>query len=583
VCSFRQKEFVKNIEEIFLIPPMAVARLGGSNIPLASFTWLEDPNLYGAGLTVISPAVSLGVLADGSVRPFLPANIQFRDGDQLRPVAPFFELWARGNGQEQPITLQWLKAHRSSLADIQYTVTASNHKAARRTGDPACAFSASIQVPGDDHSTHRMLASSSGELPLVNPTKPIYLGQFQVIRPTPMMSMGVDLGVVRVRFTPATGMVYGPSSNTGNAISAQDPDRGTKGPEHIVVLPQNRILNPEASWMHYSMNNREDNPEPADTYDGAGDSSKRNRSLGVVDDTCDLIIRASVEIVGKSWQATGRAFAAPPDFAPDRRPFCSLAEELVDRDPPAQQSVETLSEAMDRLGDLFQRIYETASLANIDMTRRSMMPATDRGMVNFPGMASVTLGSSMTPKDPLFDKNEDLTSPPSSHERLPLASVAAQAHAPLADTDDLAVFLRDNSEKISKLIRPAFAHFKDLGGAVSTGQRPNPKQRDPRVLRDIEFDMRMPPYMRDSDATPLSLNRRQYEFLMEIMDRLQAKGSARGKAAPPFLSGQDHVDRVVKRVSSPGSRDSRPGTQAIRSRGTRKNARPISSGRRKNK
>jgi hypothetical protein len=30
---------VKNVEEIFFIPPMAVARVDGSNIPVASFTW----------------------------------------------------------------------------------------------------------------------------------------------------------------------------------------------------------------------------------------------------------------------------------------------------------------------------------------------------------------------------------------------------------------------------------------------------------------------------------------------------------------------------------------------------------------
>jgi hypothetical protein len=33
------RRFVKNVEEIFFIPPMAVARVDGSNIPVASFTW----------------------------------------------------------------------------------------------------------------------------------------------------------------------------------------------------------------------------------------------------------------------------------------------------------------------------------------------------------------------------------------------------------------------------------------------------------------------------------------------------------------------------------------------------------------
>jgi hypothetical protein len=545
---------MKNIEEIFFMPPMAVARLGGSDTPLASFTWLEDPNLHGAGLTVIVPAVSLEVSSDGSVHPSLPTSIQFRDGDQLRPVAPFFELWARGDGEEQAITLKWLKDNRSSLTAIQYTVMAGNRKAARRTADPACAFSGTIQVAGNDHAPHALMASSAGEVPLVFPSSPIHLGQFQVIRPSPAVAMGVDLSVLRVRYTPARGKAYGPPG----ATMARDPDHPTTGPEHVIVVPENRILNPQASWVQYSSNDREDNPEPADTYDGADDVSRRNRSYGVVDDTCDVILRASIKAKGKTWEATARAFVAPPDFAPDRRPFCSMAEELVDRDPPSRETAETLPDAMNRLGDLFQRVYETASLANVDMTRATMMPGNDEGLVNFHGMPAVTLGKSMTPKDPLFDKTDDLNSRPSSHEELPLTAVAAQVHAPLADTDDLAVFLRNNADHVRKLIRPAFGHFKDLEANPAADRKPDPAQRDPRILRDTEFDMRMPPYMRDADATPLSLNRRQYEFLMNTVDRLQPKGG-KAKAVSAFLSTQDHVDRVVERASGrPATRNAKP-------------------------
>jgi hypothetical protein len=36
------------IEQIFFLPPMAVARLGASDTPLASFTWVEDPATHGA-------------------------------------------------------------------------------------------------------------------------------------------------------------------------------------------------------------------------------------------------------------------------------------------------------------------------------------------------------------------------------------------------------------------------------------------------------------------------------------------------------------------------------------------------------
>jgi hypothetical protein len=538
------------LKEIFFLPPMAVARLGGSDIPLASFTWAEDPSLYGAGLTVIVPDVSLEVTADGSVRPFLPAFIQFRDGALLRPLAPFFELWVRGDGGEQPLTLKWLKENNVSLSDIQYTVTAANRKAARRSGTPACAFSAAATAAGDDHSSRPLLASSSGDDPLVFPDKPVTLGRFQVLRPTPATAMGVDLSVLRIRFTPARGFVYGPPS----AATATDTDTGRV---HEIVPEANRILNQQAAWLQYSSNNRRDNPQPSDTYDGADDTSRRNRSFGVVDDTCDVLLQASVRVGARTWEAAARVFAAPPDFAPDRRPFCSLADELIDRDPPSRDSAEDLQDAVERLGDLFQRVYETASLANVDMMRNAMMPRDDRGLVNFADLPKVTQGDSMTPQDaPYFDKDQDLNSPPSSHEKLPYSSVAAQTHAPLADTEDLTLFLRTSARRIRRLVRPAYAPFKSLKEKVSSNEKPDPEQRDPRILRDGEHDMRMPPYMRDSDASPLSLNRRQYEFLMETIDRLQAKPGAKTGTVPSGSSrAQDHVSRVVERLSdkAPGS------------------------------
>jgi hypothetical protein len=533
------------IEEIFFLPPMAVARLGGSNIPLASFTWAEDPSLQGAGLTVITPDTSLEVLADGSIRPFLPAFIQFRDGKLLRPVAPFLELWVRSDSQEQPLTLKWLQQQKAKLSAVTYTVTAANRKAARRTGDPACAFSATVTINGDDHKPYPLLASSAGENPLVLQDHPIPLGYFQVIQPTPTIASGVDLSVLRVRFTPAKGLVYGPPS----ATMARDPDL-PKGPEHELVPAAHRFLNPNSSWLHYSSNDRPDSSEPADTYDGADDPTRRNRSFGVVDDTCDVILQASLVIGRKTWKAVARIFVAPPDFAPDRRPFCSLAEELLDRDPPSRETAEHLPDAVERLGDLFQRVFETASLANVDMMRNDMMPRDDTGIRNFPGLPQVTRAASMTPKDtPYFDKTEDLNSPPSSHEKLPYASVAQQTHAPLANTDDMAEFLANQRPQLRRLIRPAYAHFKDLEEKVRPDQKPDPAQRDPRILRDAAFDMRMPPYMRDADATPLSLNRRQYEFLMQTTDRLQPRKAERGLAAAPaeFTRTQDHVARVAQR------------------------------------
>ena len=112
------------IEEIFFLPPMAVARLGGSDTPLGSFTWVEDPAQHGAGATVLQPTISLDVQPqDGSVRPFLRTTLQFRDGNLLRPVAPFFELWAkvRGKPDPEPLTSTLLQASQGSLNGVTYT------------------------------------------------------------------------------------------------------------------------------------------------------------------------------------------------------------------------------------------------------------------------------------------------------------------------------------------------------------------------------------------------------------------------------------------------------------------------------
>ena len=84
--------------DIYFQPPLAIARLGGSDKPLDCFVWDSDKSIHGGNRTVIQPATSLRVVADGSLRPYLPNAIQFRDGDLLRPVAPFFELWATLDG-----------------------------------------------------------------------------------------------------------------------------------------------------------------------------------------------------------------------------------------------------------------------------------------------------------------------------------------------------------------------------------------------------------------------------------------------------------------------------------------------------
>ena len=70
----------RKIDRIYFRPPLAIARLGGSDKPLDNFVWDSDKSIHGGNRTVIRPATSLRVVEDGSLRPYLPDVIQFRDG-----------------------------------------------------------------------------------------------------------------------------------------------------------------------------------------------------------------------------------------------------------------------------------------------------------------------------------------------------------------------------------------------------------------------------------------------------------------------------------------------------------------------
>jgi hypothetical protein len=194
-------------QNVFFKPPLAIARIGGSNTPLDAFVWDSDKSIHGANRTVIRPAVTLKVLPDGSLRPYLPNAIQFRDGDNLRPVAPFFDLWATvkrndGGCEERPLNLALLNEAGIWLDSVEYTVTVGNRKAQQRTKSAACAYIARINTIGDDQERKPLKAFSphnANQEPLVYRDRPIPLGHFQVIncseRPRylrPNMQMGTE-------------------------------------------------------------------------------------------------------------------------------------------------------------------------------------------------------------------------------------------------------------------------------------------------------------------------------------------------------------------------------------------------------
>jgi hypothetical protein len=530
------------ITEAYFLPPLAIARLGGSEIPLDSFVWDTNKSIHGGNRTVIEPAVSLRVMADGSLRPFVPNAIQFRDGALLRPVAPFFELWVtttydRHTYVEQPLTLALLEELKVDLRCVEYTITVANRKAQRRTGSAACAYIARVSVSGDDHERKPLMAFSPHnalEEPLVTREDPISLGHFQVIRPINRKAMGVDLSALRVRFTPAKGQVYGPRTAIAGPASPLPPGQALDpvtlgGRLHGIVPSDNRILNPHTKWSDYIMNgDKQEDPQPADSYDGANVGN--SRSWGVVDDSCDGIIEAQVVVNGFRNVATARVLSSCPDFAPDRRTLNSLADDLADRDlGPVEldpRDDTQIAETQAEIADLFERAFETASLINLDSNRyrgitENAVSKPQHPQVNF---------DSMTGKDkPPADITATLfpSAPVPEDGDLPYTDAGQFRHEQLSDIEILLDFFQQNPKQVRDIIRAPFGRFRQL--PKNSPVRPNRDFRDPRVNRDTLHDMRMPPYMRDSDANPLSITRRQYEALLKL---LATSTTTRGRARP---------------------------------------------------
>jgi hypothetical protein len=564
------------VHNVFFRPPLAIARVGGSPTPLDAFVWDSDTSIHGANRTVIRPDVTLKVLPDASLRPYLPNVIQFRDGDQLRPVAPFFELWVTverdgGPCQEEPLNLLLLQTVGILLDNVEYTVTVGNRKAQVRTRSAACAYIARINAMGNDHERKPLDAFSphnARQEPLVFRDDPIRLGEFQVIRPIARQAMGVDLSVLRVRFTPARGEVYGPPTAIAGPASPLPPGEALQavtlgGRLHDIVPKRNRILNPKSRWCHYVMDEfGQEDPQPSDSYDGA--NVGKNRSWGVVDDTCDGTIEVQVAINGFRHVATARVLSSCPDYAPDRRPFNSLADDLSDRDKGRVviRTDDDLKEVQAEIADLFERVFETSSLMNLDALRdraikENMSEAYPVDSPPHIDEKSMTAADGPKYADELAANLFPYPAPPPPPSGpqptpLPYADLAHFRHGPLCDEDTLLDFLGAYADRVRELIRPPFGRFAELAGPKRKSKSAR-RFRDPRDAEDGYHDMRMPPYMRDSDQNSLSITYRQYHALMDLIDRIAAAPpktalkAAKVRAAPPAAAPGDLTPEDVRK------------------------------------
>jgi hypothetical protein len=263
------------------------------------------------------------------------------------------------------------------------------------------------------------------------------------------------------------------------------------------------------------------------------------------------VLTARLQFRGRSMTATARIAVAPPDYAPDRRFVLNLADDLCDRDAPPIDDPSS-----EEIIDLFQRVFETVSLLNLDYTRDRAIgensPASDFAAPTVPPrkdagtMSYLDTGYAIKSPKLVYDTIPSPIDPaniPASPQAGRFADAAVQTHAPLADGEYLLDFLRANADRVRSILRPPWAPFADLvPGAVGVKNGP---ARDPRSTDDSAHDMRMPPYMRDENASSLSLTRRQYHMVIAFLDNVVPAAAALATAGDAALARLSPAERKM--------------------------------------
>jgi hypothetical protein len=379
------------IKNIRILPPFAVARLGSSPEPMENF----DLEMAGIKPRSIVPAVSLHLDEQGNlVESCSQETVSFRDKEgRIRPIAPFFEVWAQQGEQEA-----WAPLTKGMLADcglgpeaVQWTLHVANHKIYRRTSNPDDRIDA-IVGPISDHARHPVLGQCLNFLA----GESLPLGSIQYARPSDSNPE------IRARFIPAHGKVYGSETeqtdpNVTKAI--YDPAKG--------------------NWMRYEEPSNPNNDyggrrltNPSQIFAGY-DTPTAHVSYGYVDDECDGIIEARLTVGEETLSAFARVAAGPPTFAPDSKPVRTVADEMeqamLGLDAPASDA-EVLA-----VKDLLRRALETVRLMHTGQLNKG---GTTRGV----GMARMDILDVNRKSEPIFDPEvADPVAIRTRHERVLLA------------------------------------------------------------------------------------------------------------------------------------------------------------------
>lgn len=387
------------IRALRILPPLAIARVGSAPDPIVNFTLDDDPSQPLDFRQLIAQETLVVSEESGEiVSSFVPTEITFKDANKrIRPVAPFLEVFALTDQDELvPLTLAILREAGVGPEAISWNVSVANRKVARRTNDQKDAVAADSGW-FSHHESHRLEGHSPN---FISPSACIDFGWVRYIKPNS------DFPQIRLRFTPAPGLIYGPDRPPKISSDVQ-PDHFLEPDKYYVVPPERCIYDTKkGKWCGFMVDSRIDNADPGF---GNTPATFQNETLppslfasvppappwlhgniaesrGYLDDVCDGIVTVKLELKqGARLTASARITSGPPAMVPDSLFLRNLADDLdqvihgpgVPNDEP-----EAVTRA--RAVDIVRRAFETVRFLNVAVMNGN--PVNGRNPLDFDTM-----------------------------------------------------------------------------------------------------------------------------------------------------------------------------------------------------
>lgn len=357
------------IRELRILPPLAIGRLGSAPTPMDNYVLEDDPD-EPVGFRRITPAETLEVdEATGEiVGSRVPEEVVFKEGGRFRPVAPFLEVFAvTSDDRLVPLTPALLAAEGLSLADVTWRVQVANRKVQRRTDDDADVVAADTGWFAD----HAVRVLEGHCRNFVSEGSFIDFGRVRFLRPNEAFPG------VRLRFTPAQGLIYGPKK----PLKFEDPKQ--------YVPPRERLIYDNGpgrgKWCGFEI------PPEVDDGDFTGGKFWNETlppalfaikppapswfnyniavSRGFLDDACDGLVEVRLARKdGDALTAAARVTSGPPVVVVDSLFVRTLADDLdqalLGPVVPADEPDEV---TRDRAADIVRRAFETVRFLNVEV------------------------------------------------------------------------------------------------------------------------------------------------------------------------------------------------------------------------